>query len=609
MIRLFVFCATFLAVTHTTAEEIISSHAIAKYGKPKYAEGFERFDYTSPNAKKGGEVTLAETGGYDSLNMFIQKGVPARNIGLVYDSLMVSSADEPNTLYGLVAKRIEYPEKSKSWVAFELNNDAKFSDGHPIDADDVKFTFETLVNHGDPVYKMYFTDVGKVEVLNKHKIKFTISNPDNKDIVQTIAGLPIFPQHFWQGKDFEKGNLLVPLGSGAYKVEAFDAGRSVTYVRDKNYWAKDLNVNNGLYNFDRIHVDYYRDQDVEFEAFKSGAFDYIYELTAKTWATGYDIPQVKSGQIKRLEFEDEAAKGISGIFFNLRKPELRNSALREAFDLALDYEWTRKNISYNSYHRTNSFYENTRYAAEGKPSPAELKLLNPFKDQLPEAVFGEPYQPPTTDGSGNNRKNLRKASLLLKEAGFSIKNNVLLHPDSGKPVELDIIMRQKGLEKYLNPWIANLKKIGITVNIKMMDLAQWSNRLQEFDYDIAWVGFKGIETPGDEQALLWGSDAADVKGGANYLGLKNPVVDALIEKIISAENDDERVAATRALDRVLTHSHYIVPLYHSKTNRLAFWDKFAYPETRTSYDFRHGVGFFTWWIDEAKEKSLKVKKH
>ena len=608
MIRLFVFCATFLAVTHATAEEIISSHAIAKYGKPKYAEGFERFDYTSPKAKKGGEVKLAEIGSFDSLNMFIQKGEYAENIGLIYDSLMVSSADEPNTLYGLVAKRIEYPAESKNWVAFELNSDAKFADGHPIDAEDVKFTFETLINHGDPVYKMYFSDIGKVEVLNKHKIKFSISNPDNKDIIQTIAGLPVLPQHFWQGKDFEKSSLEVPLGSGAYKVDSVDAGRSVTYARDKNYWAKDLNVNRGMYNFDKIHVDYYRDQDIEFEAFKSGAFDYLYELTSKTWATGYDIPQVKSGQIKQLEFGDKAAKGVSGIFFNLRKPKFQNRALRQALGLALDFEWTNKNLFYGSYFRSNSFYQNTRYAASGKPSDAELDLLKPFKSQLPEPVFGLPYQPPVTDGSGNNRKQLREAAKILKDAGYSIKNGKVIDPSTNQPLEFEILLSQKGIEKVINPWVANLKKIGITANLKMVDMAQRSNRLQEFDYDVTWLSFRGIETPGDEQALLWGGKAADVKGGANYLGLKDPVVDALISKIIAAENDDQRIAATRALDRVMTHSHYTIPLYHSRTNRLAFWDKFSYPETRTSYDFRHAAGFYTWWIDDAKVKSLKVKK-
>lgn len=609
MIRLFVFCTALISLSAIAAEEtIIKSHALAKYGEPKYPEGFERFEYTSPKAVKGGEVTLAEVGGYDSLNMFIQKGVPARNIGLIYDSLMVSSADEPNTLYGLVAERIEYPADSNSWVAFEINSNAKFADGHPIDADDVKFTVETLINHGDPVYKMYFADLGNVEVVSKKKIKFVISNPDNKDLIQTIASLPVLPQHFWAGKDFEKGSLEVPLGSGAYKVQDFDAGRSVTYVRDTNYWAKDLNVNKGMYNFDKIHVDYYRDQDIEFEAFKSGAFDYLYELTSKTWATGYDIPQVKSGQIKRLEFQDEAAKGVSGMFFNLRRAKFNNPDLRKALGLAFDFEWTNKNLFYGSYFRTSSFYQNTRYAATGKPSDAELALLKPFKDQLPNEVYGLPYEPPVTDGSGNNRKQLREASKLLKAAGYTVQDGKLIDPSTKQPFEFEIIISQKGIEKIINPWIANLKKIGITANLKMMDIAQRSNRLQEYDYDVTWISFRGIETPGDEQALLWGSSAADVLGGANYLGLKNPVVDALVTKVVGAENDQQRIAAARALDRVMTHSHYIIPLYHSKTNRLAFWDKFEYPETRTSYDFRHSAGFFTWWIDDTKVKQLKAKR-
>ncbi|BCD98880.1 microcin C transport system substrate-binding protein [Marinagarivorans cellulosilyticus] len=604
---LFVFCATIILSSACFAETIIKSHALTKYGTPKYPKDFTRFEYTSENAVKGGEVRISEFGSYDSLNYFIQKGVAERNCTLMYDSLMVSSADEPNTMYGLIAESIEYP-KSKQWIIFNLNPKAKFSDGKAVTAEDIKFTFETLIEHGDPVYKMYFADVGKVEILSPHRIKFDITNPENKDLLNALAGLPAFPKHFWKGKEFAKSGLSIPMGSSAYKIERFDAGRSITYVRDKNYWAKDLNVNNGMYNFDKIYVEYYRDQDVDFEAFKAGSYDYLYEATSKTWATGYDIEPVHKGKIKRLEYEDEMAQGVSGIFFNLRKPMLKNRTLRQAMSLAFDFEWTKKNIFYGSYSRTNSFYENTKYAAQGTPSKEELALLSPFRDQLPPAVFGPAYRATETDGSGNNRKQLREAKKILDEAGYNIINGKLIDPASNKPVEMEIIIRQAGLEKVLNPWIANLKKIGIIVKLRIMDLAQWSNLLEVYDYDIVWLGFRGVDIPSNEQALLWGSENADVEGGANYMGIKNPAIDSIIKKLIAATNDEERIAAARALDRILTHSHYIVPLYHSKTNRLAFWDKFSYPEKRTTYDFRHEIGFYTWWYDEEKAKKLKQTK-
>lgn len=611
MKKLFILLTAVFISANGWAEEvkpkIIQSHALVKHGQPKYPEGFERFDYTSPNAVKGGEVTIAETGSYDSLNYFIQKGVAERNATLIYDSLMVSSADEPKTFYGLIAQSIEYPS-DQSWIIFNLNPKAYFADGKPITADDVAFSFNTLINDGDPFYKTYFKDVDEITVLAKHKIKFSIKNPDNKEMLQGIASLPVFPKHFWADKSFAKSGLTPPLGSGAYKIEKFDAGRSITYVRDDNYWAKDLNVNKGLYNYDKINVEYFRDMDVGFEAFKSGVFDYRYELISKTWAIGYDIPHVKSGKIKRLEFDDTQAKGISGIFYNLRKPYLQNRALRQAMGMAFDFEWVRKNIFYGSYSRTQSFFENTQYKASGTPSPAELALLNPFKKQLPKDVFGEAYKAPVTDGSGNNRKQLRAAKQLLTAAGYTIEQGKLIDPTTKKPIELEFIIAQATLERVLNPWIANVKKLGITINLRLMDVAQYSNRMQTFDYELTWTIVPGIDIPGNEQTSLWGSEAADIESSANYLGLKNPAVDSLLKALNAVQNDEQRAIITSALDRILTHSHYITPLYHSKSNRIAYWDKFGIPKQHPTYDFRHGVGFYTWWIDPEKEKQLNAKK-
>jgi microcin C transport system substrate-binding protein len=600
---LFVFCAAVFAASTCFGEEIVKSHALAKYGEPKYPEGFERFDYTSPRAVKGGSVKIAEVGSFDSLNPFIQKGVAERNIELIYDTLMVSSADEPNTMYGLIASKVEYPE-NRSWIIFHLNPKAHFADNQPITANDVKFSFETLVSKGDPAYKVYYADVGEVKILSPHSIKFSISNPDNKDLLESIASLVVLPMHFWEGKDFTANSLDSPLGSGAYKIGRVDAGRSITYLRDANYWASDLNVNRGLYNFDSIQVDYYRDLEIVLEAFKSGNFDYHFELSSKGWATAYDVPAVKSGKIIRLELEDRNAQGMIGTLFNQRKPKLQNRALRQAMDLAFDFEWTNKNIFYGSYFRTESFFQNTEYQAKELPSSAELKLLEPYKDILPPEVFREAYKAPKTDGSGNNRDQLRQAKKILNDAGYKVVNGNLIDPKTQKPVEIEYLDRQQGLDRVINPWLANLKKLGITVNYRMIDQAQWINRLQSYDFDIISLVYPGFDSPGNEQALYWGSTSADTEFSSNYMGIKNPAIDKMIEHLNTAKDQESRVTAARALDRILMHSHYLVPKYHSGTNRIAYWNKFSQPDQPTTYDFRHNVGFFTWWYDEEKAKSL-----
>ncbi len=599
--------ASFILCSSCFAEQpLIKSHAIAMHGQPKYPEGFERFEYTSSKATKGGTLKLAGAGSsFDSFNQFISKGVAEPNLGLMYDSLMVGSADEPSTLYGLVAQSIEYPE-DRSEITFYLNPKAVFSDGKKITAKDVEFTFTTLTTKGDPQYKLYFADVEKVTVVSDEVVNFKLKHNRNKELIMSIATLPILPQHYWQEREFNKTTLDIPIGSGPYSIKSFDAGRQITYQRNPNYWAQDLNVNKGLYNFDSLIIDFYRDMDVALEAFKSGAYDYQYELMSKAWATGYDIPAVKNGDIQKIMMPDDNIQGMLGILFNTRKPPLNDAALREAMSLAFDFEWTNKNMFYGLYARSDSFFENSELEAMGAPSKEELALLTPLKDQLPAATFQEKYAVSTTDGSGNNRESLRRAKQLLDKAGYIIKNNQLIDPKTQKPIEFEYIERQQGFERIVSPWLANLKKLGIVVNFRMLDQAQWITRLQEYDFDMLAISYPPTLSPGAEQALYWGSESAKTPMSSNYMGIQNPAIDALITHVVEAKNRDEQVIAARALDRALINNHYLVPLYHNRSHRIAYWNKFERPENTTHYDFRYRVGMHTWWY--SNEKALALKK-
>ncbi len=590
---------------HSAHAETIKSHAITLSEKPKYEANFERFEYTSPKAKKGGKIKIAEIGTFDTTNPFTEKGVSIRNYGLIYDSLMQSSADEPSTFYGLIAESIEYDSKF-DWIIFNLNPNATFSDGKPILSEDVRFTFDILRSKGTANYKLYFSDITQIEVLTKHRIKFSLKRK-NKDLILGIASIRILPKHYWTNREFEKTTLDLPVSSGPYRLNKLDAGRFVEYQRNDTYWARDLNVNKGLYNFDTIQVDYYRDTDIAFEAFKAGAYDYHYELISKSWATGYDVAAVKNGDIVKLLLPDNAAKGISGVVFNQRKPVLQDLALRKAMNLAFDFEWTNKNLFYGLYKRTQSAFQDTEYQAQSTPSKAELDLLTPFKDILPKEVFGEAYLAPITDGKGNNRANLRKAKKLLQEAGYSIKEGQLISPITQKPVKLEYLERQKGLEKIVNPWIANLKRLGITVEFRMMDQTQWINRLQSYDFDLIGLVYRGIEIPGNEQELYWGSESAKTPMSSNYPGVQNKAIDHLTQKVINAKNKQERITAARALDRILTHSQYVLPKYHNPNNKIAYWNKFSRPEKSTRYDFRHELGLHTWWYNDKKANTLNKK--
>lgn len=592
----------------STEQKIITSHAISMHGTIKYPADFKHFEYTSPKALKGGSIKEHALGTFDSLNSFISKGTPASNIGLIYDTLTTASMDEPFTQYGLVAEKIEYPQ-DRSWVIYHLNPKARFHDGKSITAADVVFSFNILTTKGTPMMAYYYADVQSVEAIAPLKVKFTFKNSTNKELALIIGQLPVLPEHYWKDKTFDRSTLEIPLGSGPYKVKRVEAGRSITYERVADYWGKDLPVNVGLYNFDEITIDYYRDDTAAIEALKAGQLDFRNERIAKSWFTNYDIPATKKGDLKKQLIEDHSPRGMQAFVMNLRRKPFDNMDVRKAFNYAFDFEWTNRNLFYDSYARTNSYYSNSDLASSGLPEGRELEILNQYKKQLPESVFTTPYENPVTKGDGNNRDNLRKAQALLTAAGYKIASGKLIDPQTQKPIVLEYLTFDPNAERYVNPYVQNLKRLGIELNIRVVDTSQYINRIQSYDFDMAGLVIPQSQSPGNEQRDFWSSNAADTPNSSNYSGIKNPVVDELIELVINAPDREELVARTRALDRVLLHHHYTVPQWNYSYHRLVYWDKFNQPEIAPAFDATFNTGLMTWWIDPEKAKRINTRKN
>ncbi len=571
------------------------------HGQPKYGPDFTRFDYTSPDAVKGGKIKLHSVGTFDSLNPFVAKGNPADRLGLVYDTLTTSSDDEPFTQYGLLAKTIEYP-KDRSWVIYHLDPDARFNDGSKVTAEDVDFSFKLLMEKGNPFYGYYYADVINSEVLNESSIKFTFKEGSSPETLLITGQLPVFPKHFWKGKDFEHSALLKPLGSGPYKVSKVDPGRSITYERVQDYWGINKPTQKGLYNFDTIIVDYYRDDTVALEAFKAGEYDYRYERVAKLWATAYEGQAIADGRIIKKEVQHHNPSGMQAYVFNLRNPIFQNKTLRQAIGMAFDFEWTNKNLFYGAYKRTNSYFENSELASSGLPSKAELKLLEPYRDQLPKSVFTEDYQSPVSKGDKHNRKNLRAAKKLLDSAGYKVVNGQLMTPDGKQPVSFEILLYDSAFERIANPFVQNLKKLGINAKVSKVDTSQYINRRRDFDFDMISHVFGQSLSPGNEQRDFWSSHAAETPGSRNITGIANPVVDALVDEVIAAQTREDLVTATHALDRVLLNMHYVIPQWYSSSHRLAYWDHYFQPDISPEYDIGYGTGLMTWWAKPADTK-------
>ena len=573
------------------------SHAIAMHGEPKYDQNFISVEYVSNNAEKGGNIVRSAIGTYDTFNPFTLKGTSAAGIGLLYESLTVGSSDEAFTEYGLLAKSIEWPD-DRSWVTFTLRDEAKWHDGKKITSDDVVWTFNTLMEKGHPFYKYYYGDVSEVIKITENKVKFEFSTNTNKELVLIVGQLPVLPKHYWENKNFEETTLDVPIGSGPYKVKSFDAGRSITYELDMDYWGFENNIvpiKVGKDNMGSIRYDYYKDRGVEREAFKSGEIDFFSENTSKEWATGYDIDAVTEGLIKKELIPHENPQGMQAFAFNTRKDIFADKRVRKALSFAFDFEWTNKNLFYGAYKRTDSFFENSELASSGLPSQAELAYLNPYIDQLPKEIFSEEYSNPKTDGSGFIRNELQEATKLLKEAGWKLRDGKLEN-SNGEPFEFEILLVSPAFERIVLPFIDNLEKLGINASLRTIDSSQYQKRIESFDFDMVVFTFSQSLSPGNEQRNFWSSGAADTNGSRNIIGIKNNVIDLLIENLINAKDREDLITITRALDRVLLWNYYVIPQWHISAYRVLYWDMFDQPKQKPKYS----LGFDTWWVNQNK---------
>ena len=586
--------ALLLAATTAGAEP---RHGLSAFGELKYPADFKHFDYVNPDAPKGGRLSMIGTAGritYDSFNNFILKGDAAQGLEYLFDSLMSRATDEPDAVYGLIAERAEAAPDGKA-VTFYLRPEAKFADGSPVTADDVVFSFDTLKEKGHPNYALSLRDVEKAEALDAHTVRYTFKGGLTRDLPLIVAELPVLSKAHYTEHPFEQTSLDRPLGSGPYAIADFKPGTYVTYKRRPGYWAKDLPVNRGRFNFDELRYEYYRDRNLELEGLLSGTFDLREEFTSLDWATRYNIPAVKEGRIIRLVLPDERPSGAQGFFVNTRRDKFKDPRVREALDLAFDFEWSNKNLFFGHYTRTTSFFDNSDMKASGPPGPEELKLLEPYRDKLPPEVFGEPYSPPVTDATGRNRDNLHRAKLLLEEAGYG-------GPASGgKTLDVEILIFSPSFERIINPYIANLKKIGVNASLRRVDPAQYERRMKSFDFDMTTQRYALRLTPGVEIKSYWGSEAAGLDGSFNLAGIEDPVIDALIDKVLEARSRAELQTATRAIDRVLRAGHYWVPHWYKAVHTIAHWDKFSRPEVKPNYD--PGV-IDTWWYDSEKAATL-----
>jgi microcin C transport system substrate-binding protein len=601
--RVSVVMAAFVALLAAGTAQAAPSEGMSLFGDLKYKPGFTHFDYTNPQAPKGGTMRYSAIGTFDTLNPFVINGVPADGISLIFDTLSASSEDEPASEYGLVAESIDLATDRLS-VLYTLRKEARFHDGTPMTPADVIWTFDTLRQQGLPSYREYYGDVTKVVQEGERGVRFYFKSAKNRELPQILGQMPVLSKAYWSGRDFAKTTLTPPLGSGPYRIQSLDPGRSITYARVKDYWGVDLPVNKGRYNVDTIRYDYYRDATVALEAFKAGQYDVRLENSSKDWATGYASPALRDGLIKKEQIPNELPSGMQGFGYNLRRPFFQDPGVREALAYAFDFEWSNKNLFYGAYQRTRSYFDNSELAATGVPQGEELQILDKFRGQIPDEVFTTEYDPPKYDGTGNIRDGLRKAFKLLIAAGWTFKDEKLVNVKTGQPFEFEILLDNPQFERIVLPFADNLKRMGITARVRTVDTAQYERRMDTFDYDMAVVAFGESLSPGNEQREYWGSRAADEQGGRNVLGIKRKVVDQLVEELIQSPDRPSLVAHSRALDRVLQYGYYVIPQFHLGAFRIAYWDKFRRPAIPPKY----AVGLDTWWVDPAAEKSVAAKQ-
>ena len=568
-------------------------HGISMHGTPKYKADFSAFDYVNPDAPKKGTLSQGAIGMFDTFNPYVINGIAPAGVGLMHDTLMKQSLDEPFSLYGLIARTIDVPD-DRSWVAFEINPDATFSDGSKITPADVIFSFEILRDKGLPTYRYYYGDVDKVYQEGDNRVVFKFKEGvNNRELPLILGELPILSKSYWQDRDFTKTSLDIPVVSGAYVVDSFDPAKFIEYRLNPNYWAMDLNVNLGQNNFEKIKYDYYRDATVMSEAFKAGAIDIRQENEAKKWAALKNEPAILEGRLKQKEFAHQLPSGMQGFVFNLRRPIFADAKVREALSYAFDFSWANQNLFHGLYKRTTSYFDNSYLKSPPLPTPDELKLLAPYRAELPQDLFNTAFVVPSND-SGKMRHNLKTALDLLAQSGWTVQNGVLQNA-LGDPFEFEILLDAPSApmwERVLLPFVGQLKRLGIKARIATVDVIQYKNRLDSFDYDMIVSVWGQSLSPGNEQRYYWGSESVNSKGSMNYAGVKDPVVDALIDKVISATTAEELTTATHALDRVLLWSYLVVPHWHTPVLRYVYWDKFEMPKGIPM----KGISPLTWWV-------------
>ncbi len=593
------------AIHPVRAETIITSHGISTFGDLKYAADFKHFDYVNPDAPKGGRMTFLGTGAsqtFDSLNPFILKGEAAQGLGLLYDSLLSGAPDEPDSSYGLVAQSMEYPE-DRSWVIFNMRPEATFADGKPITAADVVFSYEVLLEKGAPSYKIVFKDIEKVEALDPHKVKFTFKpGVAARDLPALAGGLSILPKHYYDTVAFDESTMVPPVGSGQFVVKAADPGRSIEYCRNPDYWGKDLPVNVGSANFDCYVYEYFADRTAAFEAFKAGGYLFHQEFSSLTWATGYDFPALDKGWVKKAELADNTPSGTQGFWFNLRREKFADPRVREAIGLMFNFEWTNETLFYGLYKRTDSFFENSPMQAEGVPEGEELAVLEEFRDQLPPEIFTEPaYVPEISGNTQLDRGQMRRASALLDEAGWAVGADGMRRNAKGETLSIEMIDDSQAFERVINPFVSNLQRLGIDARFSLVDAAQMQQRQEDFEYDLTPGRFTMSFSPSIELRQFFSAESAAVPGSVNLAGLADPVVDALIERVIQATTREELDVRARALDRVLRSKQIWVPNWYSGKYLVAYWDVFGQPPEQPPFSRGDGL----WWSDESKLGLMK----
>ncbi len=574
-------------------------HGIAMHGLPMHGSDKKHLPYVNPDAPKGGVLRLGVYGSFDNLNRIAFKGSRAAGLGYINDTLMRRVWDEAFSLYGLIAEYAEMPE-DRSSITFYINPKAKFHDGSPITREDVLFSLETFQNKGTPNQKKTYGKVIKTELVDQNGIKMIFVNNEDKELPLIIAGfLPIVPKKYYENIDVTKTFLDIPLGSGPYTIESLEPGRQIKYQRVKDYWAKDLLANKGQYNFDTLIYDYYKDSNVLLEAFKVGEYDYRREYNAKRWQSNYTFDAVDRGDVILQEMKNDRPTGMNALVMNSRKEIFNNPQVRLALSYAYDHEWINKALYNNAYTRTDSYFDNSPLASSGLPSENELKLLNPWKNQLPKEIFNQTYQPPVSDGSGMPRDNLRIAKKILEGEGWFVEDGKLMK--DGKEFAFEFLIVSPSVEKIALAFQKTLEVLGITMSVRTVDSSQYQARMLNYDFDMIKASWNVSLSPGNEQQFYWGSEVGKKDGSKNYAGVNSPVVDSLIETLIGAKTREELTTAIHALDRVLLWGHYVIPLYHSNTDRIAYWNFLEFPDEIPLY----GLVIESWWANSEKASKLQ----